>query len=455
MKKLLCILTFYALIFTDVKVNAQIQTLSSHPTLTANNGLTTGGVTFEIESTNLIAITGFDQAFYTSTSTVNVWYRVGGVQPSLGTSPDVSAAGGWVVHETGIPVSPSNQTDPTTFTLTNPIVISTGTPVGFFIENGPRYASYTASNQEVFTDGILTLRNGTNYGYSGIAPSLVNHPRQFVGAVHYQVLNTVCGVPQNFNFSNITSTSADLSWTNGAGNASYKVEYGQQGFAPGTGTAITQNITLPSSVETLIGLNPSSPHHVYLTEYCNSGLDSLRFGPFLFNSACGVVVAPYYEAFNNGSEPQCWVNASSDPSTAVNNFWKFSGAPGSGAAANGKTVGTYAWSDGSSPYPDSMVLVTPEVDISQLTTPFLSFEWFSNNTTYPGMNVPLAIWLHDGTSWNLLDILQGDDPEWLFVNYDLNAYANSTIKVAFVTNQSLLTAIQSQNNDILLDEIRI
>src|SRR5690554_6440232 len=267
----------------------------------------------------------------------------------------------------------------------------------------------------------------------------------------HEFIPPLCPQPAGIDAINITASTLDLEWIETGSATTWNIEYGLSGFTPGSGTPITTT----NNPHSFTNLNPSSQYDFYVQSDCGGGDESYWSGPFSIYTACGVIVAPYYEAFNNGIEPQCWVNASSDPSTAVNNFWKFAGAPGSGAAANGKTAGTFAWSDGSSPYPDSMVLVTPEVDISQLTTPYLSFEWFSNNTTYPGMNVPLTIWIHDGASWNFLDTLQGDDPEWLFVNYDLNAYANSTIKVAFVTNQSLLTAIQSQNNDILLDEIRI
>ncbi|RYM33811.1 T9SS type A sorting domain-containing protein [Brumimicrobium glaciale] len=169
---------------------------------------------------------------------------------------------------------------------------------------------------------------------------------------------------------------------------------------------------------------------------------------------CPVIPAPFYESFNNGTEPLCWENLSSDPSTSPDNFWIFNDQGDYGAANNGKVAGEFAKSDGSNPNPDSMILISPEIDLSQLTTPYLSFEWFSNNTDFPGDNTPLIIDVFDGTTWTNLDTLKGDSSDWIFVNYDLNAFMNQTIQVRFMVNQTLTTN-QPIYNDILLDEVRI
>jgi len=169
---------------------------------------------------------------------------------------------------------------------------------------------------------------------------------------------------------------------------------------------------------------------------------------------CPVISAPFYESFDNSIEPQCWENLSSDPSTSPDNFWKFNDQGDYGAANNGKLAGKFAKADGSNPNPDSMILISPEIDLSALTTPYLSFEWFSNNIDFSGDNTPLIIAVFDGTTWTNLDTLKGDSTGWIFVNYDLNAFMNQIIQVRFMVNQTLTTN-HPIYNDILLDEVRI
>ncbi len=169
---------------------------------------------------------------------------------------------------------------------------------------------------------------------------------------------------------------------------------------------------------------------------------------------CSIVSAPFYESFDNGTQPQCWDNLSSDPSTSPDNFWNFNDQGDYGAVNNGRLAGKFTKADGSNPNPDSMMLISPEIDLSQLTTPFLSFEWFSNNTDFPGDNNPLIIDVFNGTSWTNLDTLSGDSSAWRFQNYDLAAFMNQTIQVRFMVNQTL-TVNPAVFNDILLDEVRI
>jgi hypothetical protein len=100
------------------------------------------------------------------------------------------------------------------------------------------------------------------------------------------------------------------------------------------------------------------------------------------------------------------------------------------------------------------MLLTPLIDLSPLTSPELSFEWFSNKTDNPSDSVPLILEIFDGTSWNDLDTLIGDNASWLNVFYDLSPYAGNTIQVRFMTNQTII-ANGSFYNDILLNEVRI
>ncbi|WP_199851613.1 fibronectin type III domain-containing protein, partial [Brumimicrobium mesophilum] len=258
-----------------------------------------------------------------------------------------------------------------------------------------------------------------------------------------------CLPPMDVDTLSTTTTSVELEWTSLSGATNWIIEYGLSGFTQGSG----MEVNATTNPFTVTGLTPSANYDFYVRSDCGGGDSSAWRGPFSTYTACGIAVASYYESFGNGIQPQCWENFTNS-STSVNNLWRFNGAPGYGAAPalNGRPDGTYAWTDGSFGN-DSTMLVTPEIDISQLTTPYLSFEWFSNNTVIPLDNNPMIIEVFDGTSWNLLDTLSGDSPEWEFVNYDLSAYSSNIIKVRFMVNHSV--AGTSFNNDILLDEIRI
>ncbi|RFC54077.1 GEVED domain-containing protein [Brumimicrobium aurantiacum] len=261
-----------------------------------------------------------------------------------------------------------------------------------------------------------------------------------------------CLPPIDVDTVSVSTSSVELEWNELNGATNWVIEYGLSGFAQGTGAG--QQISVNTNPAVVSGLNPSAEYDFYVLTDCGSGDSSAWRGPFTQYTDCGVAVAPFYEGFNNGIQPQCWENLSSLNSTSTNNFWKFSGVQGYGAANNGRTPGNFAWADGSSVTPDSMMLISPEIDLSQLTNPYLSFEWFSNNTNNPGDNVPLIIEVFDGTNWNLIDTLRGDDPEWLFTNYDLSSFIGNIIQVRFMVNQTATNSL-AQYNDILIDEVRI
>lgn len=74
---------------------------------------------------------------------------------------------------------------------------------------------------------------------------------------------------------NITSSSADLLWSDANGSL-WSLEYGLQGFTPGSGTVVS-GITSPNY--NLMGLAPSTPYSYYVTSNC-SGIG----GPYNFTT---------------------------------------------------------------------------------------------------------------------------------------------------------------------------
>ncbi|RSK51101.1 T9SS C-terminal target domain-containing protein [Hymenobacter rigui] len=91
-----------------------------------------------------------------------------------------------------------------------------------------------------------------------------------------------CSAPRSLTVANLTSTTADLSWAVGFGTGPFTVEYGAQGFTPGTGTVIP-NLTTAS--RTVTGLTPATAYEFYVTQNCGgTNGNSTRTGPVAFTT---------------------------------------------------------------------------------------------------------------------------------------------------------------------------
>jgi len=94
--------------------------------------------------------------------------------------------------------------------------------------------------------------------------------------------------------SNITSSSADVSWTAGGTETSWNVEYGAPGFTLGTGT--NNNVTATNY--SMTGLAPSSDYDVYVQAVCSAADQSFWVGPLSVSTpfvqpGCGDTFGPY------------------------------------------------------------------------------------------------------------------------------------------------------------------
>ena len=107
--------------------------------------------------------------------------------------------------------------------------------------------------------------------------------------------------------SSITSTSAQLTWTNGYNTSQWEIIAQPQGIgmpaASATGTIANTN------PYTFTGLIPSTQYEFWVRSYCDATHQSNWVGPVKFFTVCIAQPTPYYESFNDDditSKKFCW-----------------------------------------------------------------------------------------------------------------------------------------------------
>ena len=149
-----------------------------------------------------------------------------------------------------------------------------------------------------------------NDGSAGTQPGAI------ISNVNVEVVT--CPRPNNLAVSNITATSADVSWDEGDAD-SYTVEYGPHGFTLGDGT--TSTISGVSEFS-LTDLTPVQTYDVYVKANCSDGSSVNAFTSFM--TACaGITTLPQTWSFDSnlvaGTSsyplPACWDRIVTAPST--------------------------------------------------------------------------------------------------------------------------------------------
>ncbi|MDH4472882.1 MAG: T9SS type A sorting domain-containing protein [Fluviicola sp.] len=89
---------------------------------------------------------------------------------------------------------------------------------------------------------------------------------------------TICSVPTALSATNITSSSATLTWTSGA--TTFDIEWGLPGFTPGTGIPVS-NVSNPYVLNQLA---PTTTYSYYVRTDCGASSTSTWAGPFEFTT---------------------------------------------------------------------------------------------------------------------------------------------------------------------------
>lgn len=200
----------------------------------------------------------------------------------------------------------------------------------------------TGSDQTVYwvQDGYF---DNTNFGTFTLEWSLTAPP--------------TCPDPSAGVASNLTTTSADLGWTENGTATTWNVEYGVAGFTLGSGTLISGTTSNPVTASPL---SSGTAYQFYVQSDCGGGDLSAWVGPFSFTTVCGSFSVP----FNEGFEGLATVGAGLAP--ACNAFQNITGTAATSANAAvrngvGARTGTkYFWSRWSS----TNVYYTPAITLT-------------------------------------------------------------------------------------------
>ncbi|MDR1725799.1 MAG: fibronectin type III domain-containing protein, partial [Bacteroidales bacterium] len=129
----------------------------------------------------------------------------------------------------------------------------------------------------------------------------------------YTFTTTVtCQPPTNTSYSNITTSSVDLSWQPVFNAASYNVIYGVAGFDPATGGTTINNIV--DTTFSLTALSEGTRYDIYVQADCSSDTSSMTFVGTI-TTTCNPIGVPYSENFDSYTGttydtpslvPSCW-----------------------------------------------------------------------------------------------------------------------------------------------------
>lgn len=318
--------------------------------------------------------------------------------------------------------------------------------------NAPFIGEYTGSNNP----GTITSNNPSgSLTFKFTSDGSVTHSGWDASVT---CLNITCPNPGNLSVSNILPDSVDISWVNGGNENQWQIEYGLSGFNLGSGSLLDVD-TNPFS---LTGLNSNTGYDVYLRANCGTNPgddDSNWIGPVSFTTACSLFSTPFFDdvenhpATSSASIENCW---SAVPENTSNYYrWNItdngttpSSSTGPSSAHSGNK---FFFTEASSGNLDNEAeLITPLIDISMLTTPYLSFYYHMYGSAMGSLHVDIMSngnWHNDEIIINGEQQTSENDPwleQGLVINYP------GPVKIRF-------RGIRGNNyrSDIAIDDIRI
>ncbi|MDA0325718.1 MAG: choice-of-anchor J domain-containing protein [Bacteroidetes bacterium] len=223
-----------------------------------------------------------------------------------------------------------------------------------------------------------------------------------------------CVAPITLVASNITTTSADISWTSDASN--FNVEYGADGFTLGTGVSDTST----SASYTLASLSANTSYDVYVQTDCSGEGNGVSdwVGPLTITTLCDTVTSfPYTHGFET---LDCWTNSDASAAWALDAGDDY----GPGSVTEGSSAvffNDYDYSSGS-----TSDLMSPNLDLSVLTIARLTFDYYD-----AGGSDIVEVLVDNGSGPVVVYTTAASVTPWTTITVDLPVYAGQTVQIGF------------------------
>ena len=240
-------------------------------------------------------------------------------------------------------------------------------------------------------------------------------------SVHKMV---TCFAPTALAAGDLTANSALISWTAGAGENAWHLQYRADG-----GDWSAEQTVNETAQYTLTGLDASTVYYVRVKSYCDAEEQSEWSEIISFTTLCAATTLPFNEEFSSGTElPSCW-----EATPAAGNS-KWGAYEKSGAYSVQLRTGSAG----------SAELRMPAITLTE--DAILRFEWKNAD----GINVNLFISTDGGTTKTMIpNDLSGIHADWTTKTFDLSAYTGQTVLIYFLSNFSTM------NQYAYLDDVAV
>ena len=330
--------------------------------------------------------------------------------------------------------------------------VTTMTSIGTAI-NGP--------NNTVYEQSVSTFVPTVSGEYYFAVRVEANSVPWYISFDDFEVTVTpTCPAPSNATVMALGIDSVKISWDYVNAGTQFAYINVTSGTTPsGQGTVISADSAVVN------GLSASTSYDFYVREICAAGDSSLWIGPLTYTTLCNVTMAPFSENFD-GSD---WMPGSgfNNINDQINSCWSRnvipdefgwsveSGASGSSStgpnADNTTGSGNYIYTEASNgANGDTAVLFTPLMDISGLTSPFLSFAYHMYGTNI----TKLYVIAETSAGITVIDSIVGaqqtgsTDP-WEVLSLDVSAFNAGNVRFGWMTRRGGYLA------DVAIDDISV
>ncbi|MCX7547430.1 fibronectin type III domain-containing protein [Xanthomarina sp. F1114] len=283
-------------------------------------------------------------------------------------------------------------------------------------ENEPGY------NCSIYWQSTDTSSNMTLVAYSDSSDPDPTSPtegsfRGYRSNIVFGGITQACPFPTDLAATAITTSQAELSWTENGSASLYNVEIVPAGTPP-SGVATDSGVGNPY-IKT--GLASGTDFEYYVQADCGGGELSSWNGPIAFTTLCENVTAyPYLESFEGitSGQPACW----SVQGTTTIESYHFTSYE-TGFSGRGMRFNSYFNSSGL-----TSELITPTFDASAL--PSLQLKFYYKNPT--GGNFEVLVSSDGGATYTSIANGLTDQAEWTPVSYDISSNISNNVLVKFV-----------------------